>query len=132
MSFEFEFDEFQTESKGFDSYFEDDTENALSKLSHDSTRRVQEKMEGREVTAQGERSDERRIRASEDTGPDQIRVSSLKDLDGFVRVADGVFVRQSNDLVRQSEKDLWALNETDEGELVIERVFEGAGNPVKA
>lgn len=134
MTFDFEFGDFQTKSPGFDNYFQDDNDPELKELAEDSTRRAKERLEGRDVTPQGKRSASKRVEGAQDDTPDRIRVSSLEDLSQFVRVADGVFARRSanDDLVRQSEQDLWALNETEEGELVIERVFDDDGDPIKA
>lgn len=137
MSFDFEFDAFQTQSEDFERYFEDDTPNAeLDRLAEDSIRRGREKMEGREVTPQGSRDSDRRIEASgSDDAPDRVKVSSIKDLENFVRVADNMFVYRGadkDDLVRQSEQDLWSLNEDEDGELVIERLFDEDGNPIQA
>lgn len=132
--FDFEFDDFQTKSAGFDTYFEDEEDADLQDLAKDSERRAKERLEGREVTPQGKRSSVKRVDAQEDDCPDRIRVSSLEDLSRFVRVADGVFARRSadDDLVRQSEQDLWALDETEDGDLVIERLYDDNGNPIQA
>jgi len=55
--------------------------------------------------------------------PMQRRVASLRDLKGFTRIA-------SDTLIRKSEKDLWSLKQTDDGDWVIERLFDDDGNPL--
>ena len=57
--------------------------------------------------------------------PDRMKVSSVSQLDGFSRIA-------SDTLVRVSEKDLWALEENEQGEFTIERLYDDDGNPLKA
>lgn len=64
-------------------------------------------------------------KASDGNLPDRMKVSSVHDLEGFTRIA-------SDTLVRVSEKDLWALSEDDDGEVVIERLYDDSGNPLKA
>ena len=56
--------------------------------------------------------------------PTRMRVASVGQLTGFTRVA-------SDTLIRKSERDLWSLNQTDNGEWVIERLFDEDGNPLK-
>lgn len=56
--------------------------------------------------------------------PDKMRVASVGQLSGFVRVANDT-------LVRKSERDLWSLKRTEEGEWEIERLFDEDGNPLK-
>lgn len=53
-----------------------------------------------------------------------IRVASVSQLDGFTRVS-------SNTLVRMSEKDLWEIKEDDNGDYVVERLFDDDGNPLE-
>lgn len=60
--------------------------------------------------------------SSEDT---RVRIASVDQLKGFTRVS-------SNTLVRMSEKDLWGLKEDEDGEFIIERLFDEDGNPLKA
>jgi hypothetical protein len=55
----------------------------------------------------------------------RVKVSSPDDLDGFHRIAD------TDKLVRMSEQDLWSLEEGEEGEYVIERLFDDDGEPLK-
>ena len=51
------------------------------------------------------------------------RIASVDDLKGFKRIA-------SNTLVRKAERDLWALKQNDDGEWLIERLFDDDGNPI--
>lgn len=55
---------------------------------------------------------------------DMIKVSSIRDLVGFRKVAQDT-------LVRKSEQDLWKLRESEDGGWVIERLFDDDGNPLK-
>jgi hypothetical protein len=55
----------------------------------------------------------------------RYRVASVEALTGFRRIA-------SDTLIRKSERDLWSLSQTDEGDWVIERLFDDDGNPLKA
>ena len=57
-----------------------------------------------------------------------FKVRTARDLHsrGFVRVAN------SNLLVRISEKDFWEMEKDKEGNLVVKRLFDPHGNPVKA
>lgn len=64
-----------------------------------------------------------KVASAEDGG--RVKISSPDDLDGFHRVAD------SDTLVRMSDQDLWALEEDDDGDYVIERLFDEDGEPVK-
>lgn len=57
--------------------------------------------------------------------PDQMKVASLDNLSGFVRVAN------TNTLVRKSDQDLWELKEGEDGEFLIERLFDETGSPLK-
>jgi hypothetical protein len=54
-----------------------------------------------------------------------VRVASLGDLSGFFRV--------SNDtLIHKAQKDLWAIKESNNGEVIIERLFDPSTNePLK-
>jgi len=56
--------------------------------------------------------------------PERMRVASVEQLKGFSRVA-------SDTLVRKSERDLWSLKQDDEGEWVIERLYDDNDNPIK-
>lgn len=58
--------------------------------------------------------------------PTRIRVASVDQLDGFTRIAN------TDTLVRMSERDFWELKEDDEGELVIERLYDADGEPLEA
>ena len=53
-----------------------------------------------------------------------IKIASVGDLAGFARVS-------SNTLVRLAERDLWSIEEDDDGEIVISRLFKDDGNPLK-
>lgn len=53
------------------------------------------------------------------------RVASVDHLQGFTRIA-------SNTLIRHAEKDLWSIKEGDDGDFIIERLFDDDGNPIKA
>lgn len=53
----------------------------------------------------------------------QRKISSMEDLKGFKRIA-------SNTLVRKAERDLWALKQNEEGDWLIERMFDDDGNPI--
>ena len=53
-----------------------------------------------------------------------VKVSSLEMLSGFIRVADNL-------LVNKAQKDLWKIEKNAEGELVIYRLFDNAGNPIE-
>lgn len=68
--------------------------------------------------------DLRELTASEAPRGKRIRVASVEQLSGFTRVANDT-------LIRKSERDLWSLAQTDEGEWVIERLFDEDGNPLK-
>lgn len=55
---------------------------------------------------------------------ERIRVASLGDLTDFMKVADDT-------LVHRSTKDLWSMRKDGE-DFVIERLFDSAGDPIKA
>lgn len=57
--------------------------------------------------------------------PSRMRVASVSDLKGFVRVAN------TDTLVRKSEQDLWSIAEDDDGEFIIERLYDEIGEPLK-
>lgn len=52
------------------------------------------------------------------------KVSSLDDLDGFIRIS-------SDTLISKSEKDLWKVEEGDDGSLLIYRLFDSKESPLK-
>lgn len=58
------------------------------------------------------------------SGSHTIRISSVKDLEGFRRVAHDT-------LVRKSENDLWELKQSGDGEWLIERLCDDNGDPLK-
>lgn len=68
----------------------------------------------------------RKTSQSDDLEQDRFKVSSVEDLSGFQRIAN------TNKLIRESERDLWALEEDDDGEFTLERLYDGDGNPVQA
>lgn len=57
-------------------------------------------------------------------GVNQIRVASLGDLTSFLRVAEGT-------LVHKSTKDLWSFDKDADGSLVVSRLFDDTGAPLK-
>lgn len=54
----------------------------------------------------------------------QIRVASLGDLTSFLKVAD-------SSLVHKSTKDLWSFKKDADGGLLVERLFDSGGSPLK-
>ncbi len=54
-----------------------------------------------------------------------IRLTSLGDLSQFLKTADGK-------LVHKSTKDLWSFKKDADGTLVVERMFDDTGKPLKA
>jgi len=57
-------------------------------------------------------------------GVTQIRVASLGDLTSFLKVAEGT-------LVHKSTKDLWSFSKDADGGLLVERLFNDTGEPLK-
>lgn len=55
---------------------------------------------------------------------ERMFVSSLGDLDQFVRIA-------SDTLIHKSDRDLWALKQDESGNHYIERLFDDQGDPLK-
>lgn len=55
----------------------------------------------------------------------RIRVSSVGDLTQFLKVAEGT-------LIHKSTKDLWSFKKDADGSIVVERMFDSSGNPLKA
>lgn len=55
---------------------------------------------------------------------ERVRVASVDNLKGFTRIA-------SDTLIRHAEKDLWQIKEGEDGEFIIERLFDDDGNPLK-
>jgi len=53
-----------------------------------------------------------------------IKISSLADMYNFDRVANDVLVHKSN-------KDLWAIEADDQGEVRITRLFDNNGEPLR-
>ena len=58
------------------------------------------------------------------SAPSRIKVASVGDLSGFERYAN------SDTLIRKSEKDLWALTKNDDGDLVLEALYDDDGKPL--
>jgi len=56
---------------------------------------------------------------------DRVKIASLADLYAFTRVG-------SNHLVHKATKDLWALEESVDGSIVINRLFDDSGNPIRS
>jgi hypothetical protein len=54
----------------------------------------------------------------------RIRVASLGDLTSFLKVAEGT-------LVHKSTNDLWSFTKDADGGLVVERLFDDSGEPLK-
>jgi len=54
----------------------------------------------------------------------RIRVASLGDLTSFLKVAEGT-------LVHKSTKDLWSFSKDADGGMVVERLFDDTGEPLK-
>lgn len=58
------------------------------------------------------------------TGGEKVKVASLGDLSGFLRIADDL-------LVNKAQRDLWRISE-DKGQVVIERLFDaGSNEPIR-
>jgi hypothetical protein len=68
--------------------------------------------------------DIRELVGAEIEEPKRIRIANVEQLQGFSRVA-------SDTLIRKSERDLWSLKQSEEGDWVIERLFDDEGNPLK-
>lgn len=54
----------------------------------------------------------------------KVRVANVTQLSGFTRVA-------SDTLIRKSERDLWSLTQSEDGDWIIERLFDEDGKPLK-
>lgn len=54
----------------------------------------------------------------------RIRVASIQQLAGFVRLG-------AETLIHRSDKDLWAISKDADGSMVIERMFDDNGEPLK-
>ena len=65
------------------------------------------------------------FRVAEAATQDVIRVASVRQLQGFRRVANDT-------LVRKSENDMWKLRQSEDGDWVVERLFDANGDPLKA
>ena len=58
------------------------------------------------------------------SGVTTIRVASLGDISSFLKVADGT-------LVHKSTNDLWSFTKDADGGLIVERLFDDNGQPLK-
>jgi hypothetical protein len=56
---------------------------------------------------------------------ENIKIASLADLYAFTRVDD-------NHLVHKATKDLWSLEAAEDGSIVINRLFDDSGNPIRS
>lgn len=56
-----------------------------------------------------------------------MRVADLGDLSGFLRWGGD----DDNELVHKATKDLWSFESTENGEVVISRLFDDTGAPIK-
>jgi hypothetical protein len=54
----------------------------------------------------------------------RVRVASLGDLTSFLKVSN-------NTLVHKSTRDLWSFSKDADGGLLVERLFDGSGDPLK-
>lgn len=62
-------------------------------------------------------------KAKEASAPKRVRIASLQQLQGFVRVA-------SDTLINKATNDLWALRKEGD-QFFIERLFQDDGQPLK-
>ncbi len=58
------------------------------------------------------------------TAKSRMRVASLQQLDGFVRLS-------ADTLIHKSDRDLWSIRKDAEGGMMIERMFDDNGTPLK-
>lgn len=77
----------------------------------------------RPIQAEHLRAAKGKIRTTASRSGDTIRVASLGDLSGFMRMS-------SDTLVHKATKDLWAVRQ-EGSEYVIERLFKESGDPLK-
>lgn len=54
----------------------------------------------------------------------RIRVASMKDLKGFVRIG-------AETLIHKSDRDLWTLRQAEDGTYILERQFDETGEPLR-
>lgn len=54
----------------------------------------------------------------------RVRVASLQQLNGFIRLS-------SDTLIHKSDRDLWSIKREANGTMVIERMFNDNGKPLK-
>lgn len=58
------------------------------------------------------------------TPKSRVRVASIQQLNGFQRIS-------ADTLIHKSDRDLWTIRKDAEGALVIERMFDDNGTPLK-
>lgn len=58
------------------------------------------------------------------TPPARVRVASLQQLSGFHRLS-------ADTLIHKSDRDLWSIRKDADGALMIERMFDDNGTPLK-
>lgn len=63
-------------------------------------------------------------RESHILSPYRVKVASLKDLQGFIRLS-------TDTLIHKSDRDLWALKKEADGNYFIERLFDDNNEPLK-
>jgi hypothetical protein len=102
---ELDLSEFSSKSSGIDSFFREGD---------------------RDVGPEGEDSTplDSRIASSDSAGEARVKVAHPDELEGFVRLAE------TDTLIRMSEKDLWELEEDEDGEYTIQRLYDD-GEPLK-
>ena len=61
---------------------------------------------------------------SDKTTGSKVRIASLGDLTGFLRVSNNL-------LVQKCTKDLWSVSKTAEGGFEVSRLFDDDGTPLK-
>lgn len=54
----------------------------------------------------------------------RVRVASLNQLDGFQRLS-------KDTLIHKSDRDLWSIRKEGDGSMVIERMFDDNGTPIR-
>lgn len=102
----FDVDEFSSPSSGMDQFFEDGDSSSDHNERH-ATSNVEQKI------------------ASSEGSCDRVKVAHPDELDGFVRVSN------SDELIRLSEQDLWSLEEDEDGDFYIERLYDEDGDPLE-
>lgn len=54
----------------------------------------------------------------------RMKVASIQDLNGFQRLS-------AETLIHKAQKDLWSIKRETDGSMVIERQFDGNGDPLR-